>query len=68
MPDETPRGPGLSHEGRESWFGITKVYTGRRMNKSNVLRVDFWRGMTVVARGKHYYLLQMELRSEFLKP
>jgi hypothetical protein len=29
-------------------------------------RNDSWRGMAVVARGKHYYLLQTELRVEKL--
>ena len=31
-----------------------------------VQRNDSWRGMAVVARGKHYYLLQTELRVEKL--
>ncbi len=32
----------------------------------DVKRNDSWRGMAVVARGKHYYLLQTELRVEKL--
>ncbi len=32
----------------------------------DVKRNDSWRGMAVVARGKHYYLLQTELRIEKL--
>ena len=32
----------------------------------DILRNDSWCGMAVVARGKHYYLLQTELRVEKL--
>jgi len=34
----------------------------------DIQRNDSGRGMAVVAHGKHYYLLQTELRIEFLKP
>lgn len=57
--------------GQPAWIAVAKVPNGSPLGLSvkgsyDVKRNDSWRGMAVVARGKHYYLLQTELRIEKL--
>lgn len=54
-----------------AWIAVAHVPNGSPLGVSvkgsyDVQRNDSWRGMAVVARGKHYYLLQTELRIEKL--
>jgi len=57
--------------GQPAWIAVAFVPNGSPLGVSakgsyEVQRNDSWRGMAVVARGKHYYLLQTELRIEKL--
>jgi hypothetical protein len=57
--------------GQPAWIAVAHVPDASPLGLSvkdsyEVLRNDSWRGMAVVARGKHYYLLQTELRVEKL--
>jgi hypothetical protein len=57
--------------GQPAWIAVAHVPNasplGLKVKDSyEVQRNDSWRGMAVVARGKHYYLLQTELRVEKL--
>jgi hypothetical protein len=57
--------------GVPAWIAVAHVPNGSPLGLSakgsyDVKRNDSWRGMAVVARGKHYYLLQTELRIEKL--
>jgi hypothetical protein len=57
--------------GQPAWIAVAHVPNasplGLKVKDSyEVKRNDSWRGMAVVARGKHYYLLQTELRVEKL--
>ena len=59
--------------GQPAWIAVAHVPNGSPLGLSakdsyDVRRNDSWRGMAVVARGKHYYLLQTELRVEKLAP
>jgi len=54
-----------------AWIAVAHVPNGSPLGLSvkgsyDIKRNDSWRGMAVVARGKHYYLLQTELRIEKL--
>ena len=56
-----------------AWIAVAHVPNGSPLGLStkdgyDVQRNDSWRGMAVVAHGKHYYLLQTELRVEKLAP
>ena len=56
-----------------AWIAVAHVPKASPLGLStkdryDVQRNDSRRGMAVVARGKHYYLLPTELRSELLKP
>ena len=58
-------------DGKPAWIAVAHVPNGSPLGLSvkgsyDVKRNDSWRGMAVVARGKHYYLLQTELRIEKL--
>jgi len=58
-------------KGQPAWIAVAHVPNGSPLGLSvkgsyDVKRNDSWRGMAVVARGKHYYLLQTELRIEKL--
>ncbi|MGH8243532.1 MAG: hypothetical protein ACRETY_09305 [Steroidobacteraceae bacterium] len=58
-------------DGQPAWIAVAHVPKGSPLGLSvkgsyDVQRNDSWRGMAVVARGKHYYLLQTELRVEKL--
>ena len=60
-------------DGQPAWIAVAHVPNGSPLGLSakdsyDVRRNDSWRGMAVVARGKHYYLLQTELRVEKLAP
>jgi hypothetical protein len=60
-------------DGKPAWIAVAHVPNGSPLGVSvkgsyDVKRNDSWRGMAVVARGKHYYLLQTELRVEKLAP
>jgi hypothetical protein len=60
-------------DGQPAWIAVAHVPNGSPLGVSvkgsyDVKRNDSWRGMAVVARGKHYYLLQTELRVEKLAP
>jgi hypothetical protein len=60
-------------DGQPAWIAVARVPNGSPLGLSakdsyDVRRNDSWRGMAVVARGKHYYLLQTELRVEKLAP
>jgi hypothetical protein len=57
--------------GQPAWIAVAHVPNGSPLglkvkDSYEVQRNDSWRGMAVVARGKHYYLLQTELRVEKL--
>jgi hypothetical protein len=57
--------------GKPAWIAVAHVPNASPLGLSvrgsyDVKRNDSWRGMAVVARGKHYYLLQTELRIEKL--
>ena len=57
--------------GQPAWVAVAHVPNASPLGvivkgDPNVQRNDSWRGMAVVARGKHYYLLQTELRIEKL--
>ncbi|MEX0733759.1 MAG: hypothetical protein WD944_08295 [Steroidobacteraceae bacterium] len=57
--------------GQPAWIAVAHVPNGSPLGLAvkdsyDVKRNDSWRGMAVVARGKHYYLLQTELRVEKL--
>jgi hypothetical protein len=57
--------------GQPAWIAVAHVPNGSPLGLSvkgsyDVKRNDSWRGMAVVARGQHYYLLQTELRIEKL--
>ena len=59
--------------GQPAWIAVAHVPKASPLGLStkdsyDVQRNDSWRGMAVVARGKHYYLLQTELRIEKLAP
>ena len=59
--------------GQPAWIAVAHVPKASPLGLSTkdsyeVQRNDSWRGMAVVARGKHYYLLQTELRIEKLAP
>ena len=54
-----------------AWIAVAHVPNASPLgvavkNSYDIKRSDSWRGMAVVARGKHYYLLQTELRVEKL--
>ncbi len=58
-------------DGQPAWIAVAHVPNGSPLglstkNSYEVRRNDSWRGMAVVAHGKHYYLLQTELRVEKL--
>jgi hypothetical protein len=58
-------------KGEPAWIAVALVPNGSPLGVSvkgsyDVKRGDSWRGMAVVAHGKHYYLLQTELRIEKL--
>ena len=60
-------------DGQPAWIAVAHVPNGSPLGLStkdsyDVKRNDSWRGMAVVAHGKHYYLLQTELRVEKLAP
>lgn len=57
--------------GQPAWIAVAHVPNASPLgvavkNSYEIKRGDSWRGMAVVARGKHYYLLQTELRVEKL--
>ena len=57
--------------GQPAWIAVAHVPNASPLgvavkNSYDIKRSDSWRGMAVVARGKHYYLLQRELRVEKL--
>jgi len=57
--------------GQPAWIAVAHVPNASPLGLNvkgsyDVERNDSWRGMAVVARGKHYYLLQTELRIEKL--
>jgi hypothetical protein len=57
--------------GMPAWIAVAHVPNGSPLglqvkDSYEVKRNDSWRGMAVVAHGKHYYLLQTELRIEKL--
>ena len=59
--------------GQPAWIAVAHVPKASPLGLStkdsyDVQRNDSWRGMAVVARGKHYYLLQTELRIEKIAP
>ena len=59
--------------GQPAWIAVAHVPKGSPLGLSvkdsyDIQRNDSWRGMAVVAHGKHYYLLQTELRVEKLVP
>lgn len=59
--------------GKPAWIAVAHVPQASPLGLSTkdsyeVQRNDSWRGMAVVANGKHYYLLQTELRIEKLAP
>ena len=59
--------------GKPAWIAVAHVPNASPLGLSakdsyDVQRNDSWRGMAVVANGKHYYLLQTELRIEKLAP
>ena len=59
--------------GQPAWIAVAHVPKASPLGLSakdsyDVQRNDSWRGMAVVANGKHYYLLQTELRIEKLAP
>ena len=59
--------------GQPAWIAVAHVPNGSPLGLSvkdsyDIQRNDSWRGMAVVAHGKHYYLLQTELRVEKLAP
>ncbi len=58
-------------DGNPAWIALAHLPSASPLglnvrNSYDVRRNDSWRGMAVVARGKHYYLLQTELRVEML--
>lgn len=58
-------------DGQPAWIAVALAPNASPLGVEvkgslNILRNDSWRGMAVVARGKHYYLLQTELRVEKL--
>ena len=58
-------------DGQPAWIAVAHVPNASPLGVEvkgslDILRNDSWRGMAVVARGKHYYLLQTELRVEKL--
>jgi len=58
-------------DGQPAWVAVAYVPNGSPLGVSvkgsyDIRRDDSWRGMAVVAHGKHYYLLQTELRVEKL--
>jgi hypothetical protein len=57
--------------GQPAWIAVAHVPNASPLGvavkgSDDIKRSDSWRGMAVVARGKHYYLLQTELRVEKL--
>lgn len=59
--------------GQPAWIAVAHLPNSSPLGLStkdsyDIQRNDSWRGMAVVARGKHYYLLQTELRVEKLAP
>jgi hypothetical protein len=57
--------------GQPAWIAVAHLPNASPLGVSakgsyDIKRKDSWRGMAVVARGKHYYLLQTELRIEKL--
>jgi hypothetical protein len=57
--------------GQPAWIAVAHVPNASPLGvpvkgSYDIKRNDSWRGMAVVARGKHYYLLQTELRVEKL--
>jgi hypothetical protein len=59
--------------GQPAWIAVAHLPNSSPLGLSTkdgyeVQRNHSWRGMAVVARGKHYYLLQTELRVEKLAP
>ena len=60
-------------DGKPAWIAVAHVPNASPLGLSakdsyDIQRNDSWRGMAVVANGKHYYLLQTELRIEKLAP
>ena len=58
-------------DGQPAWIAVAHVPNASPLGVEvkgslDIKRSDSWRGMAVVARGKHYYLLQTELRVEKL--
>ena len=67
------RDEGGTINGQPAWIAVAHVPNGSPLGLSvkdsyDIQRNDSWRGMAVVAHGKHYYLLQTELRVEKLVP
>ena len=67
------RDEGGTLAGQPAWIAVAHLPNSSPLGLSTkdsyeVQRNDSWRGMAVVARGKHYYLLQTELRVEKLAP
>ena len=67
------RDEGGTINGQPAWIAVAHVPNGSPLGLSvkdsyDIKRNDSWRGMAVVAHGKHYYLLQTELRVEKLVP
>ena len=59
--------------GQPAWIAVAHVPQASPLGLSakdsyDIQRNDSWRGMAVVTHGKHYYLLQTELRIEKLAP
>ena len=57
--------------GQPAWIAVAHVPKASPLGLSakdsyDIQRNDSWRGMAVVTHGKHYYLLQTELRIEKL--
>src|SRR5262245_4049453 len=57
--------------GQPAWIAVAHLPKAsplglRAYNSLETVRKDSWRGMAVVAHGKHFYLLQTELRVEAL--
>ena len=58
-------------DGQPAWIAVAHVPNASPLGVEvkgslDLLRNDSWRGMAVVAHGKHYYPLQTELRVEKL--
>lgn len=57
--------------GQPAWIAVAHLPKASPLGRSarnsfEVVRNDSWRGMAVVTHGRHYYLLQTELRVEAL--